>query len=153
MIWRTIVRLILVPLAIMLAIFAALFVLFTLGQERIVQALAGGALSDDWIEGYEICSRPAGNTRACQTPSASHSNMSCSKMSMTVQRTPKIWCVSWPAFRPKSISYPSTPGPAHPMSARIGKPLRNLPKSSIKLDMQARCVPRADATSWPLVVN
>jgi len=50
MIWRAILRLILVPLGFMLAFFAALFVLFTLGQERIVHEMAGGAVSGDWTE-------------------------------------------------------------------------------------------------------
>jgi len=50
MIWRAILRLILVPLGFTLALFAALFVIFTLGQERIVHEMAGGAVSDDWVE-------------------------------------------------------------------------------------------------------
>jgi len=50
MIWRAILRLILVPLGFILALCAALFVLFTLGQERIVHEMAGGAISDDWVE-------------------------------------------------------------------------------------------------------
>jgi len=50
MVWRAILRLILVPLGFVLALCAALFVLFTLGQERIVHEMAGGAISDDWAE-------------------------------------------------------------------------------------------------------
>lgn len=50
MIWRAIVRLILVPLGFILAICTSLFVLFTLGQERIVHEIAGGAGGEDWID-------------------------------------------------------------------------------------------------------
>jgi len=50
MIWRAILRLILVPLAFSFALFAALFVLFTLGQERIVHEMSGGNLGEDWID-------------------------------------------------------------------------------------------------------
>jgi len=50
MIWRAIIRLILVPLASILAVCTAIFVLFTLGQERIVHEIAGGAVGDDWFD-------------------------------------------------------------------------------------------------------
>ncbi len=50
MIWRTIVRLILIPIAFMLALISAMFVLFTLGQERIVQEMAIGGENGDWID-------------------------------------------------------------------------------------------------------
>ena len=50
MIWRAILRIILVPIGFMLALGAALFVLFTLGQERIVHEMAGGFAGDDWID-------------------------------------------------------------------------------------------------------
>ena len=50
MFWRAILRLILVPLAFGLALSAALFVLFTLGQERIVHEMAGGNFGENWID-------------------------------------------------------------------------------------------------------
>ena len=67
MIWRAILRIILVPMGFMLALGAALFVLFTLGQERIVHEISGGFAGDDWID---IATR---RTRSLTSPS----NMSC----------------------------------------------------------------------------
>ena len=52
MIWRAILRIILVPLGFILALGTALFILFTLGQERIIHEMAGGGggIGDDWID-------------------------------------------------------------------------------------------------------
>lgn len=50
MFWRTLFRIFLVPFAFMLALMSAMFVLFTLGQERIVQELALGGQSGDWVD-------------------------------------------------------------------------------------------------------
>ena len=50
MFWRTLFRIFLVPFAFMLALMVSIFVLFTLGQERIVQELALGGQSGDWID-------------------------------------------------------------------------------------------------------
>ena len=50
MFWRALIRVIMVPIAFMLALMSAMFVLFTLGQERIVQELALGGESGDWID-------------------------------------------------------------------------------------------------------
>ena len=128
MIWRTIVRLILVPLAIMLAIFAALFVLFTLGQERIVQALAGGALSDDWID--------------VATSLMTNAQLFISLASAFTIIPALLLIIIGEVSRIRSSIYYIVGGgavlAAIPVLARL---------------TLARCVPRADATSWRLAVN
>ena len=53
-------------------------------------------------------------------PGASPSNMSCSKASMIRLPTPRRWCASSKASRPRSISFRSTPGPAPNTNARTG---------------------------------
>ena len=55
MFWRAVGRIILVPLGFILAALAAMFVLFTLGLERITQSVQGrGADADNWVAMFDL---------------------------------------------------------------------------------------------------